>query len=383
MKCDKLFEVIDGLKDKYLDILEDICNIESPTDYKEGVDRVGKYLISIANEKGWEIEVCENEVAGNAICLTVNPGAKGPTVVLSGHMDTVHPVGSFDTPIVRREGDRMYGPGTTDCKGGVVSCLLALDALQSCGLKDRTVKVVLQSDEEKNSVPSNKKTVKFMCEKAKGAVAFLNAEGFGKDAVVIVRKGILRLKLTVYGKAAHSAFCYNGANAIAEAANKILRLEKMKDPDGLTCNCGVISGGSVGNVVAEKCEFIADIRFATIEEKDRAYGIVNELAAASAIEGCRSEVEEVSYRPPMEYTERNAELLRKMNEIYSEVGLPAVGGTCANGGSDAAYVTIAGIPCVDSIGVSGGLIHNRGEYVLVDSIPQAAKRMAAVAMLVE
>ena len=382
MNCDKLFETIDGLSEKYINILADICNIESPTDCKEGVDRVGAYVMDIAKAKGWDIEVSPQAVSGDAVCITLNPEAKGAPVVFSGHMDTVHPVGSFDKPIVRREGDRMYGPGTTDCKGGVVASLLALDALSTIGFSERPVKLVLQSDEEKSSMPSGKKTIEFMCEKAKGAAAFLNAEGSDKNTVVIVRKGILRLKLTVYGRAAHSALCYNGANAIAEAAHKIIELEKMKDKDGITCNCGVIHGGSVGNVVAEKCEFIADIRFATLEQKELVYAAVRTLAETTFVEGCRCEVEEVSSRPPMEYTERNAELLEKMNEIYKECGLPELTGISANGGSDAAYVTISEIPCVDSIGVSGGLIHNRGEFVYTASIAEAAKRMASVAMFI-
>ena len=380
MNCEKVFGLIDKLADEYTNILADICRIESPTDYKEGVDAVGRYLMEIAKKRGWDIEVCPQEISGDAMCFTINPDAKKPAVVFSGHMDTVHPVGSFDEPIVRIEDGRMYGPGTTDCKGGVVSSLLALDALCQSGFSDRPVKVVLQSDEEKSSMPSGKQTIKFMCEKAKGAAAFLNAEGLGKNAVVIVRKGILRLKLTVHGKAAHSGFCYNGASAIAEAAHKILELEKLKEVKGITCNCGVIKGGSVGNVVPEWCEFIADIRYATVEEMERAYEIVRNLANTSFIEGCTCAVEEVSSRPPMEYTERNAALLKRMNEIYKAHGMPEFEHIPANGGSDAAYVTISEIPCVDSVGVNGGLIHNRGEYVIIDSIAEAAKRMAAVAV---
>ena len=181
-------------------------------------------------------------------------------------------------------------------------------------------------------------------------------------------------------KAAHSALCYNGASAIAEAAHKIIELEKMKDPSGITCNCGVIKGGSVGNVVAEWCEFIADIRYATVEEMERAYQTVRDLASTGFIEGCTCTVEEVSSRPPMEYTERNADLLKRMNDIYTRHAMTELEGSTANGGSDAAYVTLEGIPCIDSIGASGGLTHNRGEYIIIESIAEAAKRMAAVAL---
>lgn len=95
MKCEKLFQTIDSLNEEYMQFLVDVCTIESPTEYKEGVDRVGEYFIAKAKEKGWNIEVQEQKVSGNAICITMNPDAQGSPVCLSGHMDTVHPVGSF------------------------------------------------------------------------------------------------------------------------------------------------------------------------------------------------------------------------------------------------------------------------------------------------
>lgn len=378
MNCEKLFKVIDSLQEKYVDFLSDICRIESPTDYKEGVDRVGRYFIDYAKEKGWEIEVCPQSVSGDVVCITLNPNAKGTPIALSGHMDTVHPVGSFDAPIVRREGNRLYGPGTKDCKGGIVAGLLAMDALSQCGYAERPVLLLLQSDEEKSSMPSGKETIKYICKKAEGAAAFLNIEGTSEHTAVLVRKGILRLRLTVRGKAAHSAMCYDGANAVCEAAHKIIELEKMKNKDGLTCNCTNIKGGTAPNVVAEKCEFIADIRFATLKEKDEAYARVCKIAEKSFIEGTCCEVEEVSYRPPMEYTERNANLLKRMNEIFKENGLAELRPISANGGSDAAYATIAKIPCVDSISTDGAGTHSRGEYALIDTMGEAAKRIASV-----
>ncbi len=379
MRCDGLFQKIDEIKNRFTDMLEDVCSIESPTDCKEGVDRVGRYFTEYAKKRGWKVDICAQRVSGDAICITVNPDATKAPIAVSGHMDTVHPVGSFgEQPIVRRENGRMYGPGVTDCKGGIVAAFLAAEALCLCGFKDRPILLLLQSDEEKSSMPSGKETIKYICEKAKGAAAFLNAEAIGKNTAVLVRKGIMRLRLTVFGTAAHSAFCYNGANAIAEAAHKIIELEKMKDSSGITCNCGMINGGSAPNVVPERCEFIADIRFATLEEREKAYKAVERVANTAFVEGCRCEIEEVSSRPPMERSEKNLALLEKMNEIYRENGMPELTGIFGNGGSDAAYVTISGIPCVDSIAVSGGLTHNRGEYVIIDSIAEAAKRIASV-----
>ena len=77
MKCEKLFDTIEEMEGKYLDILEEVCNIESPTDFKEGVDKVGKYFLDFAKEKGWKTEVLNQEISGDALLLTLNPDAKG------------------------------------------------------------------------------------------------------------------------------------------------------------------------------------------------------------------------------------------------------------------------------------------------------------------
>ena len=121
MVCAELFEKIKDLSEIYLDVLEDVCNIESPTNYKEGVDKVGEYFIDMAIKHGWKVEVFEQEIAGNVVCITMNPDAENSPVSLSGHLDTVHPVGSFGTPAVKRDEHNMYGPGVMDCKGGAVA----------------------------------------------------------------------------------------------------------------------------------------------------------------------------------------------------------------------------------------------------------------------
>jgi len=381
MKCEELFQKIDELYPKYIKVWEDICNIESPTNYKEGVDAVCRYFVQMADERGWEVEILKLEQSGDAACITLNPAAKGAPVCLSGHMDTVHPVGSFGTSTVRMDTEKIYGPGVIDCKGGCVAAFLAMDALDQMGFADCPVKLILQSDEENSSITSNKQTIAFMCEKGMGAKAFLNTEGAGETKprrLALERKGILRFRYHVTGKAAHSSRCLSGANAIAEAAYKIIELEKMKNPDGLTCNCGVVEGGTVGNTVAEQCTFVADIRFRSSEEESRARALVTEIANTTYVEGCSCKVEEVSHRPAMEYTEKNRIFLDNINKIWVENGLVKCESAISLEGSDAAYITQAGIPCVDNIGTCGGGIHSTEEYALLTSLAESAKYMAAV-----
>lgn len=382
MDYKQFFDIIDRKETEYIQVWKEVCDIESPTLYKEGVDAVGNYFIEKANKFGWKVEVLEEPVSGNAVCITMNPDAKKAPVALSAHMDTVHPIGLFGYPPTRIERDTIYGPGVNDCKGGLVGALYAMDALHEAGFTDRPILFILQSDEENSSRTSEKRTIQFMCEKAKDAVAFINLEGGTQGAAVIIRKGIIRFKLHVTGVSAHSSACANetdhGVNAIVEAAHKIIELEKMKDPDGLTCNCGVIEGGTVANTVPEKCSFVADIRFANTEQMEKATKKVYEVAAHSYLEGSNCEVELVSQRIAMEDCERNRELLKRINEISEETGLPTLEGQSRKGGSDAAYTTAAGIPTVDNLAAVGGRIHSAEEYCSISSLVESTKRLAAI-----
>ncbi|MBQ9921850.1 MAG: M20/M25/M40 family metallo-hydrolase [Clostridia bacterium] len=378
MNLQKLFEEIEKINGKYLVVLEDVCNIDSPTHFKAGVDAVGAYFINMAKERGWKIEVLKQEISGDVVCITLNSDAKLPPISLSGHIDTVHPVGSFGTPAVRRDDEKMYGPGVMDCKGGIVAAFMAMEALDVCGFKSRPVQLLLQSDEETGSAGSALATINYICDKAKDSVAFLNLEGSQGATAVLKRKGILRYNFTVRGKALHSSRCAEAASAIAEAAYKIIELEKMKDSNGLTCNCGVINGGTAANTVPEECTFSADIRFSTLDELRAVEQRISEIANNTTVDGCSCVVEEISRRPAMVMCDRNIKLLERMNEIYGEVGLPILTSRATPSGSDAAYTTEAGIPCVDNIGIEGGEIHSLREYVRLDSLVETAKRIAAV-----
>lgn len=380
MKYEKLFECIDGLNEEYVKVWEDVCNIESPTKYKTGVDACGEYFAEIARAKGWRVEYFRQPVAGDLVDITLNPEAEAKPIIFSGHLDTVHPVGSFGTPAVRIENGRIYGPGVMDCKGGTVAALLAMDALDRCGFRSRPVKLILQTDEEVSSIISNKATIGYMCDRALESVAFLNLEGHTEGKACLRRKGTVTFTFRVEGIEAHGSQCATaGANAILDAAHKIIELEKLKDREGLTCNCGVISGGSVPNTVPGYCEFKANVRFANSEQLAWVREHVRQIASTVHVEGCKCSVNDPSWRVAMEHSERNVALLARMNEIFSESGLPLLEAAKRNGASDAADVTFAGAACIDSLGVTGGKIHTPNEFANIDSLGRCAKRLAAVA----
>ena len=379
MNHNKLFELIDKTSKEYLSVWEDVCNIDSPTDYKEGVDKVGSYFTDLAEKHGWQVEFCKQENVGNVVCITMNPESCEPPVTFSGHMDTVYPVGSFGTPAVKIDGGKIYGPAVADCKGGIVSAFLAMDVLQQVGFKSRPIRLLLQSDEENGSRLSQKATIKYICEKAKDSVAFMNLERHTPGEACLQRKGIITFEFIVEGQEAHSSKCaVVGANAIAEAAHKIVEIEKIKENDGITCCCGIIKGGTAVNTVPGRCEFKVNVRFATAEQETWIRNFMQEIADKTFVEGCKTTLKQSSYRTSMERTAKNEELLKKINEYLEKAGIQTLVASKRTGGSDASDVSAFGIPCLDSMGVVGEHIHSPKEFAYIDSLAESAKKLVLV-----
>ena len=210
-------------------------------------------------------------------------------------------------------------------------------------------------------------------------MAFLNTEGQTKGKAIIERKGIARYQITVQGKAAHSAICDSGANAIAQAAHMILELEKFKErKNGITCNCGMISGGTTPNTVPKSCTFVVDIRYLNEEQRKIAQEKIEEVCNTVYIPGCSATWELMSFRVAMPLCQRNINLLAKINEIFTQEGMETLEAGRSYGGADAADVTAAGIPCVDCLGVWGGGIHAQDEFSYLSSLAESAKFLSTI-----
>ena len=382
MKENIYFKKIDELFEKYIKIWQDVCNIESPSEFKEGVDDCCEYFVKIAKELGFGVEKNIQKLAGNPVCITMNPNAKGKPISFSGHIDTVHPVGSFGNPPTRIDDEKIYGPGVYDCKGGIVGAMLAMEALQKCGYTDRPIQLLLQVDEEIGGRNSNCETINWICEKAKDSVAFLNVEPSVNKDLCIQRKGGAMFKFKIRGIEAHSANCaISGANAIFEASQKISVLEKIKDDNGITFSCNTIKGGSAANTVAGYCEFICDVRFTNKDQYYEAKSKIEEIGNMTFIEGCTTEVEHLNYTCAMPLVEANLKLANQLNLAFEKYGLEKLQILKRGGASDAAHATEFGLTTVDALGVEGGNMHSLNEFAYLESLKKSAKQI--VAMILE
>ena len=212
----------------------------------------------------------------------------------------------------------------------------------------------------------------------KGFKAALNCESGRRNGLVTGRKGILRMEMEVTGISGHSGVDYfKSANAIREAAHKIIALEENSRQGGATYNCSVVSGGSAANIIPDKCCFTVDIRVCDNKAMAEAEAFVEKVAACVYVPGCSTTVRKVSCRPPMEQNEDSMTLFEKFRDLSLRLGMGDLSPIFSGGGSDSSYTQLAGVPSICALGPYGGGVHRRDEYVVIDAIPERAGLLAA------
>src|SRR4030095_1760050 len=112
-----------------VETIETLVRLESPSTDKAAVDRCGAILGGMLRAAGAEVAALAQRERGDHLVARV-PG-DGPPVMLLGHFDTVWPVGTLERMPCRRDGTRLYGPGTFDMKAGIALALTALGAMRA------------------------------------------------------------------------------------------------------------------------------------------------------------------------------------------------------------------------------------------------------------
>lgn len=375
---DNIFTLIEAKREEYETFLEELITIESFTSDKAGVNAVGDKIRSFAEGKGFHVRTIPFEKAGNGLLITWNEEAALPPVAFTGHMDTVFPKGTFAPPVFRKMDGRFYGPGVFDMKGGLVVGLLVMDALKESGFEARPLKFILISDEELSEGLSGEEGKAFIRDSARGCAAAITLEGGDGKRVTVGRKGSIRYKVHVTGKASHAGANYaEGISAIKEAASKILEIEKNSDQEQITYNCGLISGGTAPNTVPENVEFTLYNRYWRMEQRQEIKDHVEGIIAHSFIPGTHSSFEIIGERLPMEATKDNYALAEHINMVCQKYGFDERVPHLESSGSDASYTTMAGTPSVCTMGPVGGRAHSKEEYLEAETLISSAKVLAA------
>ena len=233
---------------------------------------------------------------GDCVRASLPHRGAGPGILLLGHLDTVHPLGTLAALPWRREDGRVFGPGILDMKGGTYIALEALRQLQRAGIATALpVTVLLTGDEEVGS-PSTRDLIE--AEAARHRYVLIPEPARPDGGVVTGRYAIARFALRSTGRPSHAgARLAEGRSAIREMARQILRIEDMTSED-CTFSVGVVHGGQWVNCVATTCT--AEVLSMAKRQEDLDRGVAAMLALRSGSGDVGFEVEQGVTRPVWE-----------------------------------------------------------------------------------
>jgi succinyl-diaminopimelate desuccinylase len=312
---------------------------------------------------GWlearDVEVKGDTHNGRPVLAATVGGAGGPTVVLHGHLDVVpaHP----EQYEPRVEGDRLFGRGAYDMKGGLAAMMCAVRDLAAQSAV--RVHFVCVSDEESD-------------EQAQRASDFLVKRGYGGDFAItgeptnlhigVQAKGVLALRLKVSGRSAHGSTPWLGDNAVFKAVDVVRRIESLPFTressdlfDRPSISLGRIMGGDAVNRVPDVCAVDLDVRYLPGQDADE---ILDAIGSQPD-----TEVTKVFHREPIvvareePYVQVLAEAVSKVTPVKDSI---AVG---RDGTSDVISFLEAGIPGVE-FGPTGDGHHGPDEWVSIESL---------------
>lgn len=352
---------------------------ESPSHDAAAVNAMQELIVEGLPQTGLMLErIPGRDGLGDIVLLHTGPATAQQRLFVIGHVDTVHPIGTATGPLpVRHDGDRLYGPGLYDMKGGVYAAICAIADVARRGEARRPITMLLSPDEEIGS-PTTRDLIETIARTSAYALVVEPARAGG--AVVTARKGVGWFNLDIQGRPSHAGTHHaDGRSAIREAAHQILRLEGMTDyAAGTTVSVGQISGGTSANVVPAHCRLVADIRVTTPQEGDRLTTAIEGLCAVDP--DALLNISGGLNRPPYARSAGTAALYQRAQQIAMRLGQTLSEVPMVGGGSDGNFTAALGLPTLDGLGIEGGGAHTLEEYCLVSSV---APRRALLAAMIE
>ncbi len=390
----------------YLDILKQMVGINSFTDNPDGVNALGDLTAEVFAELGFSAESVQADTPtfGKHLVMT-RPGApeNAPAIGLVSHLDTVFPPeeeiqNKFSW---RQEGDRIYGPGTVDIKGGTVGMFMLLDALKTFApqtFESVNWVLLLNAAEERLSHDFGRLCLARLPDNTLAALVFEGGKLLDNTfSLVVTRKGRAQYTVKTFGKSAHAGNNHHlGANAILQMAHVVPQIAALTDYDRhLTFNVGVIRGGSVVNRVPHYAETSVEMRafsskvFDEGVEKILALSGPGRISSADGSYTCRVEVELHCQTPPWSHNPATNHLYALWEAAARELGAKTAPDN--RGGLSDGNLIWRTVPTLDGLGPSGANAHSsehspdgskEQEYVLASSfVPKTVLNLNAILKL--
>ncbi len=361
--------------DAFIKDLKPLVNIDCGSANTAGVTEVAKMMKKHFESIGFHAELVDlGKKAGNGLFATNKPGAKKFDVLLNGHLDTVFPDGEAAKRPLSIKGNNAYGPGCCDCKSGILAIYYAIKNADPKDIKRLAIAVALNPDEETGSQSSSK----WLCSlaaKSKRALVFEAARANG--ALVRSRKGVLSYEVTFHGSTSHAGNApYDGANANLAAIRFALTASGLADvKSGISVNPGVIHGGTVYNVISDKCVVQFDVRFWNPQDEATIRSEFLKLAKATWSPRVTQEIKITGYSSSMPLSEDTKELVSQITKAAKLEGFD-ISWVDAGGASDGNHMAAEGLPVIDGCGPAGGDFHSDREFLRLDTVEERIKMIS-------
>lgn len=399
-------QFLEGQMPAALHMLERMVGINSFTGNREGVNQLGRFTAECFAPLGFTAEhvPSANRDWGDHLVLT-RRGRSEKRVALISHLDTVFPPEEEARNNFRwqLEGDRIFGPGTHDIKGGSVMIWLVLSALRAHAPKlfeDITWKLIWNSSEECYSPDFGDVCRAHFGAGTLAALVFESEGRAGNTArLIVARKGRGTWRATVSGRGSHAGGKHaHGANAIVQLGRTVQRIAALTNYErGLTVNVGTICGGTVLNRVPHEAVAEGEFRSFTSEVFTQAKGDLLALAGPGEVHSpadgyaCQVQIEILTESAPWPRNPGTDGLFQLWKQTADELGL-ALNSEERGGLSDANLIWNA-VPTLDGLGPWGDNDHcsersadgsKLPEFVEVSSfVPKAVLNVAAIQKLCE
>lgn len=373
----EIFHYIDAHHDEMLEKWKQLVNLEGRFDEKENMEKVQAWLRQEMEAEDFRCWTVPSRPDRCSVLLGVlGEECPGKPVVFAGHIDTVHPKGSFgrDDPFYIEDG-KAFGPGTVDMKGGVIIALYVVKALNSIGWKERPVKFIFAAEEEGDHVGTDVDLL--FTDECHGALCAFNMEtGHISNSLCVGRKTQYSFFATVHGKGGHAGNEFTkGHNALHEAVLKIADMIQLTDLEkGTTVTASVMHCGSNTSSIPDLCDFALDVRVCNEAEGQRIRKEIDAIMKHTYVPGTTTEYRlDMAKLHAFEPNEKILALFDFVNKIAQENGFEPFGKITLGGASDTGSIVRADIPALCSCGVTGEFNHNRREYAVVQSLFDRAK----------
>jgi glutamate carboxypeptidase len=351
--------------------LEALVGVSSPSGDTDGAEEALAVCAALLPPQA-EIERVPCSTPGSAPDMIARiPGRGSRRLLLLGHVDTV--IGHSSHTPLRRDGDRLYGPGTVDMKGGVVLSLGVARALATQPDRFAEISLLLVTDEEWRRHEFRH------VERFAGYDACLCFEGGqlsgdGNEGVVVRRKAAGTMRVAATGRAAHSGSAPDqGRNALLALAATAVEIAKHHAPDGperLSVVPTIVRSGDAFNVVPAEGELLFDMRADSSKSFD---GVC--AAVPRELDGVALQAEMQRVWPGMDSYKVTRGLLERAG---ARLGRP-IDAVSRGGASDASHFAPSIALTVDGLGPRGGAAHNPEEFVLAPSLRERAEVALALA----